>query len=202
MADKWVANSLLQKSIRRGEVEVAEKAALTFLEHGGSAIWRRLLIIAFEDLGAASPEVVAMTVAASTAYEAATAERERLTTVIESLEQAVAACRPRRGENYSVATKQRPRRTQSWRTGSGPTSRRPMRSCWLSSEMLPNRPRRTRRSTRRCRTPSSGSEFKGDRDTKSEPISGPHLVYGLPDDGGRRGSIGRTELSSRRARDP
>jgi MgsA AAA+ ATPase C terminal len=64
--DKWVANSLLQKSIRRGEVEVAERAALTFLEKGGSAIWRRFLIIAFEDLGAASPAVVAMTVAGST----------------------------------------------------------------------------------------------------------------------------------------
>ena len=29
--DKWMANSLLQKSIRRGEVEIAERAALTFL---------------------------------------------------------------------------------------------------------------------------------------------------------------------------
>jgi hypothetical protein len=64
--DKWVANSLLQKSIRRGEVEVAERAALTFLEQAGSAIWRRLLIIAFEDVGAAAPEVVAMIVAGST----------------------------------------------------------------------------------------------------------------------------------------
>jgi replication-associated recombination protein RarA len=65
-ADKWVANSLLQKSVRRGEVEIAERAALTFLEQGGSAIWRRLLIIAFEDLGAASYKVVAKTVAGST----------------------------------------------------------------------------------------------------------------------------------------
>ena len=30
-ADQWVINSLLQKSIRRGEVEVAQRAALTFL---------------------------------------------------------------------------------------------------------------------------------------------------------------------------
>jgi MgsA AAA+ ATPase C terminal len=64
--DRWVANSLLQKAIRRGEVNVARGAALTFLEQGGSAIWRRLIIIAFEDVGAASPEVAAMTVAAST----------------------------------------------------------------------------------------------------------------------------------------
>jgi hypothetical protein len=64
--DRWVANSLLQKSIRRGEAEVAQRAALTFLDQGGSAIWRRFIIIAFEDLGAASPDVLAMTVGAST----------------------------------------------------------------------------------------------------------------------------------------
>jgi hypothetical protein len=65
-ADQWVVNSLLQKSIRRGEVEVAQRAALTFLRQRGSALWRRFIIIAFEDVGAASPEAVAMTVIAST----------------------------------------------------------------------------------------------------------------------------------------
>ena len=65
-ADQWVINSLLQKSIRRGEVEVAQRAALTFLGQRGSAIWRRFMIIAFEDVGAASPDVVAMVVAACT----------------------------------------------------------------------------------------------------------------------------------------
>ena len=60
-----MANSLLQKSIRRGEVEVAQRAALTFLAKG-SAIWRRIIIIAFEDIGAGSADVVAMAVAGST----------------------------------------------------------------------------------------------------------------------------------------
>jgi hypothetical protein len=64
-ADHWVVNSLLQKSIRRSEAEVAQRAALTFLRQRGSAIWRRFVIIAFEDIGAASPDVVAITVAAS-----------------------------------------------------------------------------------------------------------------------------------------
>jgi hypothetical protein len=66
IADQWVIKSLLQKSIRRSEVEVAHRAALTFLGQRGSAIWRRFLIIAFEEVGAASIDVVAMTVAAST----------------------------------------------------------------------------------------------------------------------------------------
>src|SRR4051812_4384206 len=64
--DRWVVNSLLQKAIRRGEVEVAQRAALTFLKQRGSAIWRRFMIFAFEDVGAASADAVAMTVAAST----------------------------------------------------------------------------------------------------------------------------------------
>ena len=66
IADQWVINSLLQKSIRRGEVEVAQRAALTFLAQKGSAIWRRFIVIAFEDIGASSADVVAMTVAGST----------------------------------------------------------------------------------------------------------------------------------------
>ena len=66
IADQWVVKSLLQKSIRRGEVEISQRAALTFLSQKGSALWRRFIIIAFEDIGAGSTDVVAMTVAAST----------------------------------------------------------------------------------------------------------------------------------------
>jgi hypothetical protein len=66
VADQWVVKSLLQKSIRRSEVDIAQRAALTFLAQKGSAIWRRFMIIAFEDVGAGSVDVVAMTVAAST----------------------------------------------------------------------------------------------------------------------------------------
>jgi MgsA AAA+ ATPase C terminal len=66
IADQWVVKSLLQKSIRRGEVDIAQRAAQTFLAQKGSAIWRRFIIIAFEDIGAGSADVVAMTVAGST----------------------------------------------------------------------------------------------------------------------------------------
>ena len=52
-ADAWVVSSLLQKSIRRSETEIAQRAALTSLELRGSTIWRRFMIIAFEDIGAA-----------------------------------------------------------------------------------------------------------------------------------------------------
>jgi MgsA AAA+ ATPase C terminal len=66
VADQWVIISLLQKSIRRGEVETAQRAAFTLFAQKGYAIWRRFMVIAFEDVGAASPDAVAMTVAAST----------------------------------------------------------------------------------------------------------------------------------------
>jgi hypothetical protein len=52
-ADPWVISSLLQKSIRRGETEIARRAALTLFKHRGSSVWRRLMVIAFED-GASS----------------------------------------------------------------------------------------------------------------------------------------------------
>src|SRR4051812_30098702 len=64
--DRWVANSLLQKAIRRGEVEIAQRAALSFLKERGSALWRRLVIIAFEDIGIGLPEAVVKTVVAGT----------------------------------------------------------------------------------------------------------------------------------------
>jgi hypothetical protein len=68
-ADPWIVSSLLQKSIRRGEIEIARRAALTFFKLKGSAIWRRLTVIAFEDVGIGSPDAVTMIVAA--AYDSA-----------------------------------------------------------------------------------------------------------------------------------
>lgn len=65
-ADPWIVSSLLQKSIRRGETGIAQRAALTFFTRKGSAIWRRFLVIAFEDIGAGSVDALAMTVAAAT----------------------------------------------------------------------------------------------------------------------------------------
>jgi hypothetical protein len=65
IADQWVVKSLLQKSIRRGEIDIAQRAALTFLAQNGSAIWRRFIVIAVEDVGAGSVDVVAKTIAAS-----------------------------------------------------------------------------------------------------------------------------------------
>jgi hypothetical protein len=62
-ADAWIVSSILQKSIRRAEPDIAERAALTLLSLRGSAIWPRFIIIAFEDIGVGSPDALAMAVA-------------------------------------------------------------------------------------------------------------------------------------------
>ena len=62
-ADPWVISSLLQKSIRRGETEIAQRAVCTFFHIKGAAVWRRLLVIAFEDIGIGSVDVLTKTVA-------------------------------------------------------------------------------------------------------------------------------------------
>jgi hypothetical protein len=62
-ADPWVVSSLLQKSIRRGETEIAQRAALTLCKFKGTAIWRRLTVIAFEDVGIGDLAALTITVA-------------------------------------------------------------------------------------------------------------------------------------------
>ena len=64
-ADPWVISSLLQKSIRRSETDIAQRAALTFFQLKGTAIWRRLMVIAFEDIGIGSVDALTTTVAAA-----------------------------------------------------------------------------------------------------------------------------------------
>jgi hypothetical protein len=64
-ADPWVISSLLQKSIRRGETEIAQRAAFTFFRLKGAAVWRRLMVIAFEDIGIGSVDALTRTVAAA-----------------------------------------------------------------------------------------------------------------------------------------
>jgi hypothetical protein len=49
--DRWIASSCLQKAIRRGRIELAVSAALTLYAHDRQSLWRRLIVIAVEDVG-------------------------------------------------------------------------------------------------------------------------------------------------------
>ena len=64
-ADRWIVSSLLQKAIRRGEVALAERAALSFFKAQSTGVFRRLMVIACEDVGAADPGAVVKTVLAA-----------------------------------------------------------------------------------------------------------------------------------------
>jgi replication-associated recombination protein RarA len=55
--DRYIALSALQKAIRRGNEDLALRAAMNLMISGPQAIWRRLGIIAFEDVGVANIDV-------------------------------------------------------------------------------------------------------------------------------------------------
>src|SRR6266481_1352458 len=60
----WIAMSLLQKAIRRGEERLALRAASTLLHVLPERLWRRCGCIAFEDVGVADLHTVAIVTAA------------------------------------------------------------------------------------------------------------------------------------------
>lgn len=63
--DKWLASSALQKAIRRGNEAEALSCARLLLNVDAQRLWRRLGIIAIEDIGVADIEVVGQTLWAS-----------------------------------------------------------------------------------------------------------------------------------------
>jgi hypothetical protein len=61
----WVAMSAMQKGIRRGDVDLALRAAAILLKADPAKLWRRLVGIAFEDIGLGSLETVRLVTAAT-----------------------------------------------------------------------------------------------------------------------------------------
>ena len=60
----WAAMSLLQKAIRRGRTELAIRAAATLLRDTPDRLWRRIPIVAAEDIGVADLETLTLATAA------------------------------------------------------------------------------------------------------------------------------------------
>jgi hypothetical protein len=60
----WLAMSLLQKAIRRGESELAQRAAATLLLIAPDRLWRRCGAAAFEEVGVADLQTVSLVTAA------------------------------------------------------------------------------------------------------------------------------------------
>ncbi len=56
--DRYIAMSALQKGIRRGAIELSLSAGLHLLNADPRSFWRRLCVIAFEDIGIANMDLV------------------------------------------------------------------------------------------------------------------------------------------------
>ena len=65
ICDKWTAVSNLHKSIRRREIRTALSAAATLIQIDPDYLFRRLKILAYEDIGIANPILCLMTLFAS-----------------------------------------------------------------------------------------------------------------------------------------
>ncbi|MGO6815321.1 hypothetical protein [Rhizobium leguminosarum] len=106
--DAWTASSLLQKAIRRGEVEYAEPAALAFFRMRGNAIWRRLTLIAFEDIGVADPNLCVLVTDLSTNNSARRQVGSDQEAVVFLVRQMCAAAKNREADYLICAAKQAP----------------------------------------------------------------------------------------------
>jgi hypothetical protein len=63
-ASPWVAMSVLQKSLRRGEVSLALQAAATLLSVDPDRLWRRIVCAAYEDIGLGGADTIALVLGA------------------------------------------------------------------------------------------------------------------------------------------
>jgi hypothetical protein len=62
--DRWIAASVLQKAIRRNDVQTALRSALTLWTQDRRSFWRRLHTISVEDVGVAAPDAINQTLTA------------------------------------------------------------------------------------------------------------------------------------------
>lgn len=66
LTSSWVAMSAMQKGIRRGDVDLALRAAATLLKSDPAKLWRRLCGIVYEDVGLASVDTIRLVMATTT----------------------------------------------------------------------------------------------------------------------------------------
>ncbi len=67
LPNTWIARSALQKYIRRGQADLAAQTILTLRQIDPNVIWKRLLVIAFEDIGIGDIDAVITATAATSA---------------------------------------------------------------------------------------------------------------------------------------
>jgi hypothetical protein len=90
-ADPWLLTSLLQKAIRRGDVLTAKRAASSLWQIDRQRLWRRLHIIALEDISIADLETVldSLHVTANPIWRRKVGDRQMAVLLAERLSKAV-----------------------------------------------------------------------------------------------------------------
>jgi hypothetical protein len=68
-ADVWLLTSLLQKAVRRGDLQIARRAGHQLLKLDPPRLWRRIMTLALEDIGIGDAEACAVLVGIATAKE-------------------------------------------------------------------------------------------------------------------------------------
>lgn len=96
--DPWILSSLLQKSIRRGDVLLAQTAVLKLHAHNSQRAWRRLLLIAFEDVGIGSIDALVAATAFFSRFGRRAQPDDRTEVVHLSVQ--LAECRKDRSADY------------------------------------------------------------------------------------------------------
>jgi hypothetical protein len=82
--NRWIASSALQKAVRRGDIVIAQRAAFALRREDRPPARRRLIAIAFEDVGPAAVDLVVETVAVATSpdWRAVRGEEAVLTLIV------------------------------------------------------------------------------------------------------------------------
>ncbi len=69
-ADPWLLASLLQKTIRRGDLQLARRAGHQLLNVDPSRLWRRVMVVGLEDIGLGDPKCAVAVMALATLPQA------------------------------------------------------------------------------------------------------------------------------------
>lgn len=118
--DAYTASSLLQKAIRRGDAAFAIEAARVLVRLRGRMVWRRLTLIAFEDVGVADPKLCADVTMVAGDHEARSAAGGDLELAFELVRRLVIAPKNRESDYLICTAIQAPRtdraraRLSSW----------------------------------------------------------------------------------------
>ena len=103
--DPWSASSLVQKGIRRGDATTAQVAAEMLFRYRGPAVWKRLLVIAAEDVGIGSLDVVMQVACAAARHKA---DQQSLAAVFDAVRLLADSPKNREAEHLITIAAQHP----------------------------------------------------------------------------------------------